>query len=271
MIETQVSKGIISTYFDKLQRNLQLDVAIVGGGPSGIVAAYYLAKAGLKTALFDRKLSPGGGMWGGAMMFNQIVIQEEALHIVKDFNISYQPYENELYTVDSVESTSALLYHAAHAGATIFNCYSVEDVVFKNDVVSGVVVNWTPVLREGLHVDPLNIMSKCVIDGTGHDSEICKVVARKNGIQLDTATGGVVGEKSLDVAEGERMVVEGTREIPWIVGDRLRGDFHQYPGLYVCGMASSAVAGTPRMGPIFGGMLLSGKKVADLIIKKLKK
>ncbi len=79
MIETQVSKGIISTYFDKLQRNLQLDVAIVGGGPSGIVAAYYLAKAGLRTALFDRKLSPGGGMWGGAMMFNQIVIQEEAL------------------------------------------------------------------------------------------------------------------------------------------------------------------------------------------------
>ena len=43
MIETQVSKGIIKTYFDKLQRNLDLDVAIVGGGPSGIVAAYYLA------------------------------------------------------------------------------------------------------------------------------------------------------------------------------------------------------------------------------------
>ena len=100
-------------------------------------------------------------------------------------------------------------------------------------------------------------MSNNVIDGTGHDSEICKVVERKNGIQLDTATGKVVGEKSLDVAEGERMVVEGTREI--------------YPGLYVCGMASSAVAGTPRMGPIFGGMLLSGKKVANLIIDKLKK
>ena len=50
MIETQVSKGIISTYFDKLQRNLQLDIAIVGGGPSGIVAAYYLAKAGFKNS-----------------------------------------------------------------------------------------------------------------------------------------------------------------------------------------------------------------------------
>jgi ribose 1,5-bisphosphate isomerase len=40
--------------------------------------------------------------------------------------------------------------------------------------------------------------------------------------------------------------------------------------LYVCGMASSAVGGTPRMGPIFGGMLLSGKKVAEAIINRLK-
>ena len=71
MIETQVSKGIVSTYFDKLQRNLDIDVAIVGGGPSGIVAAYYLAKAGLKVAQFDRKLSPGGGMWGGARMVHR--------------------------------------------------------------------------------------------------------------------------------------------------------------------------------------------------------
>lgn len=257
MIETQVSKGIIKTYFDKLEKNLSLDVAIVGGGPSGIVAAYYMAKAGLKVAQFDRKLSPGGGMWGGAMMFNQVVIQEEAMDIIKDFEINAKPFEDGLYTIDSVESTSSLLYHAVHAGATIFNCYSVEDVIFKDNVVSGVVVNWTPVLREGLHVDPLNIYAKCVIDGTGHDSEMCKVVANKNGIKLDTATGGVIGERSLDVKEGERLVVEGTKEI--------------FPGLYVCGMASSAVSGTPRMGPIFGGMLMSGKKVAGMIIAKIKK
>jgi thiamine thiazole synthase len=257
MIETKVSQGIISTYFEKLEKNLDLDVAIVGGGPSGIVAAYYLAKAGLKVAQFDRKLSPGGGMWGGAMMFNEIVIQKEALDIVNDFDIKYSHYTDELYVMDSVESTSSLLYHAVHAGATIFNCYSVEDVVFKNNEVRGVVVNWTPVLREGLHVDPLNIMAKFVIDGTGHDSEMCKTVARKNGIELATETGKVIGERSLDVIAGEDQVVKGTKEI--------------FPGLYVCGMAASAVSGTPRMGPIFGGMLMSGKKVADLIIARLKK
>lgn len=257
MIETQVSKGIISTYFSKLEKNLELDVAIVGGGPSGIVAAYYLAKAGLKVAQFDRKLSPGGGMWGGAMMFNQIVIQQEALLIVKDFDIHTTPYQDGLYVMDSIESTSALLYKAVHEGATVFNCYSVEDVVFKDNRVNGVVVNWTPVLREGLHVDPLNIMAKFVIDGTGHDSEVCKTIARKNGVRLNTETGDVIGERSLDVTAGEEEVVKGTKEI--------------YPGLYVCGMAASAVSGTPRMGPIFGGMLMSGKKVADEIIARLRK
>ncbi len=257
MIETKVSQGIVSTYFDKLQKNLELDVAIVGGGPSGIVAAYYLAKAGLRVAQFDRKLAPGGGMWGGAMMFNQIVIQEEAMDIVREFGINYAPFGEGLYVMDSVESTSALLYHAVHAVATVFNCYSVEDVVYKENRVSGVVVNWTPVLREGLHVDPLNILARVVIDGTGHDSEIAATVARKNGARLNTETGGVVGERSLDVTAGEDEVVKGTKEI--------------YPGLYVCGMAASAVSGTPRMGPIFGGMLMSGKKVADEIIARLKK
>ena len=86
---------------------------------------------------------------------------------------------------------------------------------------------------------------------------MCCTVARKNGIKLDTETGAVIGERSLDVVAGEDEVVKGTKEI--------------YPGLYVCGMAASAVSGTPRMGPIFGGMLMSGKKVAEMIIEKLKK
>ena len=55
---------------------------------------------------------------------------------------------------------------------------------------------------------------------------------------------------------GEKTVVENTKEV--------------YPGLFVTGMCANAVFGSQRMGPIFGGMLLSGKKVADLILKKEK-
>jgi len=255
MIESTVSRGIISSYFNKLENNLELDVAIVGGGPSGIVAAYYLAKAGKKVALFDSKLSPGGGMWGGAMMFNEIIVQEEAMDIIKELGVTYHAYKDNLYLMDSVHTTSALLYQATKAGATFFNCYKVEDVIFKNDEVNGVVVNWSPVLSLGMHVDPLNIIAKAVIDGTGHDSEIAKTVARKNGIKLATSTGDVIGERSLDVLKGEEATVENTKEI--------------YPGLFVCGMAANGVSGSFRMGPIFGGMLKSGQKVAELIVKKL--
>ncbi|HON77179.1 MAG TPA: ribose 1,5-bisphosphate isomerase, partial [Spirochaetota bacterium] len=38
------------------------------------------------------------------------------------------------------------------------------------------------------------------------------------------------------------------------------------PNVYVAGMSANAAFGGPRMGPIFGGMLLSGKKAAELII-----
>lgn len=255
-METLISRGIIESYFDKLNRCLELDAAIVGGGPSGIVAAYYLARAGHKVALLDRKLSPGGGMWGGAMMFNDIVVQEEALPIIEEFQLEYRPYRDGAYIVDSVHATSGLLYQATRAGATVFNCYSVEDVVYKGGRVAGVVVNWTPVLREGLHVDPLTLVSKTVLDATGHDCEVAKTVARKNGVSLSTPSGGVVGEMSMDAAEGERSTLENTKEI--------------YPGLFVSGMAANGVSGSFRMGPIFGGMLMSGKKVAELMSAAIK-
>jgi len=44
-----------------------------------------------------------------------------------------------------------------------------------------------------------------------------------------------------------------------------------FPGLYVVGMAANATFGSYRMGPVFGGMLLSGEKAAAIIIKKLSK
>ncbi|MEG2281914.1 MAG: sulfide-dependent adenosine diphosphate thiazole synthase, partial [Rikenellaceae bacterium] len=200
-MEKVVSQGIVKSYFEKLMSNLEVDAAIVGGGPSGLVAAYYLAKAGKKVALYELKLAPGGGMWGGAMMFNDIIVQSNALPILDELGVHYRKAEGDTYILDSVHATSALIYAATKAGATIFNCYSVEDVVFKNEEVSGLVVNWAPVIREGMHVDPLMVMSKTVLDGTGHECMIARIVARKNSVKLNTPTGGVVGERSLSIEE----------------------------------------------------------------------
>src|SRR4030042_1752963 len=247
-MEQIVSAGIIDSYFSKLKESLSVDVAIVGGGPSGLVAAYYLAKNGIKVSLYERKLAPGGGMWGGAMMFNEIVVQQEAIHILNEFGIDYKSYTDVYYTIDSVHATSALIYHATKAGVKIFNCISIEDVVFHNNKVCGLVINWAPVHREHLHVDPLVIMAKAVIDGTGHDCEVARTVVRKNKIRPNTETGAVMGERSMSVEEAERTTIENTKEI--------------YPGLFVTGMAANEVSGSYRMGPLFCGLLLSGEKVA---------
>ncbi|MDY6952046.1 MAG: ribose 1,5-bisphosphate isomerase, partial [Thermodesulfobacteriota bacterium] len=67
--------------------------------------------------------------------------------------------------------------------------------------------------------------------------------------------GQVIGEKSLWAEVAEQSTLENTREA--------------FPGVYVAGMAANATFGSFRMGPIFGGMLLSGKKAAELILQRL--
>jgi len=254
--ELTISKAITENFTKDFLKAMEVDVAIGGAGPAGMTAAYYLAKEGIKTVIFERSLRPGGGMPGGGMMFNTIVVQEEAKGILDEFEIRNEEYEKGYYIADAVEASSGLCFKAVQAGAKIFNMISIEDVMIRdNDRVTGLVLNWSAVMLAGLHVDPLSMRSRVVIDATGHACEICHVVVNKCGGKLMTEGGGVVGEKSMWAEVAESKIMENTREI--------------YPGLVVAGMAANAVCGTPRMGPIFGGMLLSGKRAAEVALEVL--
>jgi thiamine thiazole synthase len=256
--ETIISKAIIKTYSDELIEHLHSDVIIAGAGPAGLVASKHLAEAGVKTVLFERKLSIGGGMLGGGMMFNKIVVQEEAKRILDSYQIKTKEFEDGYFTADAIESVGKLTAQAIDAGVKIFNLISVEDVKINNeDRVIGAVINWTAVEMAKLHVDPLAFESKCVVDATGHDLDVVRVVLNKvPNAKLNTPSGGIEGEGSMNAEVGEKLLLDTTKEI--------------YPGLYVAGMAANAASGGERMGPIFGGMLLSGEKVAKLIIEELK-
>ncbi len=70
MIETDISRAIVTEYSNRLLEHLDNDVVIVGAGPAGLAAAFYLAKAKVKTTVIEKKLSIGGGIWGGAACFN---------------------------------------------------------------------------------------------------------------------------------------------------------------------------------------------------------
>jgi sulfide-dependent adenosine diphosphate thiazole synthase len=254
--EVKISKAIIESYKDKLVDALNVDVAIVGAGPAGMCCAYYLAKQGKKVVMFERKLSVGGGMWGGGIMFNEIVFQEKAKTILDEFGVRSRLYEKNYYLADSLETVSTICSKTIKTGVKIFNLISAEDVMIRKNRICGLVLNWTAVEIANLHVDPITMAADFVVDATGHAAEVARIAERKSGISIKTSTGKVKGERSMWAEVGEDTIVKNSKEVA--------------PGLYVCGMCANAVYGAPRMGPIFGGMLLSGKKVAQEISNKLK-
>ena len=258
--DVAISRSIVESYTKKFLGSLAVDVALVGAGPANLIAGYYLARAGHKAVIFESKLSPGGGMWGGGMMFNEIVVQDDAIPIIEEMGITSRPKGDGYFTMDSVEATSTIISRCVKAGTIIFNLMKVTDVLFREEAgqpkVAGLVINWSPVENLELHVDPLGIKATFVVDGTGHPADICRIVTRKMGVSLNTKTGDVVGEMSLWAEKGEHFTVANTAEV--------------FPGLYVAGMAANNAFGGPRMGPIFGGMLGSGKKVAEILIDRLK-
>jgi thiazole biosynthesis enzyme len=257
MDEVIISRAIVESYMKDFMGAMEVDVAVAGAGPAGLVVAYYLAKEGIKVVVFERQLRVGGGMSGGGMMFNRIVLQEEGKRILDEFEVSTKEYQKGYYVADSLEAISAICSRAIKAGAQIFNLISVEDVMIReDDRITGLVLNWSAVSWSKLHVDPLTVRCKVAVDATGHDAEVCRIVVEKIGPKLRTKTGEVMGEKSMWAERGEKEILKNTREV--------------YPGLVVAGMTANAVFGSPRMGAIFGGMLLSGKKAARVARELLK-
>jgi thiamine thiazole synthase len=155
---------------------------------------------------------------------------------------------------DSVESVSTICSKTVKAGARIFNLISVEDLMVRKGKICGLVLNWTAVEAAKLHVDPITMEARFIVDATGHAAEVAGIAEKKSGIRLKTKTGRIVGERSMWAEYGEELIVRNSKEAA--------------PYLYVCGMCANTVFGGPRMGPIFGGMLLSGKKVAEDIIRR---
>lgn len=254
--DIQISREIVARFSAKLLDGLDCDVAIAGGGPAGLTAAYYLARGGKKVAVFERKLAPGGGMWGGGIMFNEIVVQSEGKRLLEEFGVRVVPVAEGYFCADSVEAAATICAMSLKAGARLFNLFSVEDVMMNAGRVTGLVINWSAVETARLHVDPISVRSRYVVDASGHAAEVARIIETKSGGRLNTPTGKIIGERPMCAEVGERMIVENTKEI--------------FPGVFAAGMCCNAIWGGPRMGPIFGGMLLSGEKVAQLLTERLK-
>ena len=254
MKEVSISRAILERYHAKLSNCIESDVIIAGAGPSGLVAGIKLAEAGLKVTILEKRLSPGGGIWGGAIGMNEAVVQDDAIGLLDELGIAHERQDNGLHTVDAMELASGLCFKAIKAGATLLNLMTVEDVCIHDNRVRGVVANQT-MLVDSLPIDPIVFSARAVIDATGHEAAVVQAIRRRGLLDDSPARNGVEGP--MNAVAGEAFVVERAGEV--------------YPGLWVTGMSVSATFSGPRMGPIFGGMLLSGKRVAEQVVDALKK
>lgn len=244
--EAQVSRAIVGEFHRWFEDYIVSDVIIVGGGPSGLMAARDLSNSGFKTLVIESNNYIGGGFWIGGYLMNTLTFRQPSQEILDELRIPHKEVEDGLFVADGPHACAKLIAAACEAGARILNMTKFDDVVLRNGRIEGAVINWTPVSalpRAITCVDPISLESKIVIDATGHDAWVAKSLERRKLLNLETFG-------PMDIVTSEDAVVEKTGEV--------------YPGLLVAGMAVATVYGIPRMGPTFGAMLYSGRKVASL-------
>jgi thiamine thiazole synthase len=250
--ESQVTRAIVSQFAKDMEEYAESDVIIIGGGPSGLMAAKELAEKKVKVLLVERNNYLGGGFWIGGYLMNTITIRAPAQKVLDDLGIAYREFSPNLFVTTGPLACSTLISKACQAGVKIMNMSKFDDIVIReNNRVSGVVINWTPVSampREITCVDPIAIESKLVIDATGHDAVVITKLEERGMIKT-------AGFGAMWVEKSEDLIIEHTGEA--------------YPGLIAIGMAVSTTYGLPRMGPTFGSMLLSGIKGAEIAYELL--
>ncbi|UCD55760.1 MAG: thiazole biosynthesis protein [Candidatus Omnitrophota bacterium] len=246
-----ISRAILREFSKWLEDYITSDVIIVGGGPSGLMAARDLAKEGFKTLIIEGNNYLGGGFWIGGYLMNALTFRAPSEKILEEVKIPYKEVQEGLFVSDAPNACSKLISAAYDTGAKVLNMTRFDDVVYRDKRVEGTVINWAPISalpKQVRSLDPISLESKVVIDATGHDASVCRSLAKRNILKL--ADFG-----PMDANASEDLVVEKTCEI--------------HPGLIITGMAVSTAYGIPRMGPTFGGMLVSGRKAAEIAMKIL--
>ena len=247
--EAQITRAIVRAFAKEFDGLVRSDCLVVGAGPSGLMVARDLARHGRKVLVVEETNYLGGGLWLGGYLFNKLTVRAPAHRLLKELGVPARQVRPGLYVADAPHVCAKLVAAACDAGVKFAQMTEMVDVIVREGGrVEGLVINWSPVsaLPRGLaHVDPVALESKVVVDATGHDAAVMRLLARRG------LAAAVPGDGAMWVESGEQAVMDRTGEV--------------YPGVFATGLAVSAVYGTPRMGPAFGAMLLSGRRCAQLI------
>jgi len=251
--EAEITRSIAQEFYKQFDRLVESDVIIIGAGPSGLVCGRELALAGHNVLIVEQNTHLGGGFWSGGYLMTKAAIAAPAHELLVKLGVHCTEVKPGMHIVEAAHACAKLIGAAYDAGVKVLNLTKVVDlIVRKENKVEGVVVNWAPVENMGhdlVHVDPIALESKIVVDATGHDAVALQYLSKRGLYKAVPGNGAMWVEKS------EQLVLDNTGEV--------------YPNLFVVGLSVAAVYGTPRMGPAFGAMLMSGVIGAEVIRKRL--
>lgn len=186
-----------------------------------------------------------------------MVVRKPAHLFLEELDIEYDEQEDYVVIKHAALFTSTIMSKLlARPNVKLFNAVAAEDLIVKEGRVGGVVTNWALVSMN--HdtqscMDPNVMEAKVVVSSCGHDGPFGATgVKRLKSIGM---IDSVPGMKALDMNAAEDAIVKLTREV--------------VPGMIVTGMEVAEIDGSPRMGPTFGAMMISGQKAAHLALKSL--
>ena len=184
---------------------LNVDVAIIGGGPAGSACAIYLVRAGLKVALFEREMFPRFRIGESLLPLNVPILKELGLEeemerrFIRKYAANFSdrwgarqsryPFAGAInkehpyaYEVERAEFDQMLLDTARREGVDVYMPWAVREVLFDGDQAVGLQAEAADKSAR------LTVNSRMLVDASGRSAFLGARLGFKREIDFSSRT-----------------------------------------------------------------------------------